>query len=186
MTMNFQRNIEILCHGEQPPHVVMPVAWETVRQQPFRTCNYCGSIHPLDLLVYLIQRRADLQGADWKYGWPHKFYCKLLNPRAVGQEYKGKGPQPFLSTKFYNLHFLDLNEEEFDALADGLYYETDILFERDGRGKITYLAPAPGYQAEGRQSELYHEVFNSGLFPPEVANQKAAARLREEMMRKAN
>lgn len=50
----------------------------------FRTCSYCGSIHPEDLLEAL-KAGATLGGADWKYGWPHKFYVeKIPNPN-VGQ-----------------------------------------------------------------------------------------------------
>jgi hypothetical protein len=46
----------------------------------FRTCSYCGSIHPEDLLQAL-KAGATLGGADWKYGWPHKFYVeKIPNP----------------------------------------------------------------------------------------------------------
>lgn len=39
----------------------------------FRTCSYCGSIHPEDLLNAL-RAGAKAGGSDWKYGWPHKFY----------------------------------------------------------------------------------------------------------------
>jgi hypothetical protein len=39
----------------------------------FRTCKYCGSIHPEDL-VNALAAGAKLGGSDWKYGWPHKFY----------------------------------------------------------------------------------------------------------------
>jgi hypothetical protein len=50
----------------------------------FRTCSYCGSIHPEDLIEAL-RAGASLGGADWKYGWPHKFYVdKIPNPN-VGQ-----------------------------------------------------------------------------------------------------
>lgn len=41
----------------------------------FRTCSYCGSIHPEDL-VKAIEAGAKLGGSDWKYGWPHKFYVE--------------------------------------------------------------------------------------------------------------
>jgi hypothetical protein len=49
---------------------------EPSRGEHFRTCSYCGSIHPEDL--------ADESGwaaewADQKYGWPHKFYVRLPN-----------------------------------------------------------------------------------------------------------
>lgn len=48
----------------------------------FRTCGYCGSIHPEDLLAVLLAG-AQLQGSDRKYGWPHKFYVEgIPNPNA--------------------------------------------------------------------------------------------------------
>src|SRR3990172_5550282 len=40
--------------------------------QATRTCGYCGSVHPEDLLRELVAG-ATLGGSDWKYGWPHKF-----------------------------------------------------------------------------------------------------------------
>lgn len=55
--------------------------------EPFSTCSYCGSIHPEDLLAAL-QAGATLSGADWKYGWPHKFYVdNIPNPNAGGMSY---------------------------------------------------------------------------------------------------
>lgn len=56
------------------------------RAETFRTCSYCGSIHPEDL-VKVLAEGATLGGSDWKYGWPHKFYVHgIPNPKA-GQEY---------------------------------------------------------------------------------------------------
>ena len=75
---------------------------------PFRTCGYCGSIYPEDLFNALSRPRrlgpcaarvepddlpgrrfirhtcrVSLGGADWKYGWPHKFYVEgIENPLA--------------------------------------------------------------------------------------------------------
>lgn len=49
------------------------------RGETFRTCFYCGSIHPEDLLKALADG-GKLGGADWKYGWPHKFYIDVVNP----------------------------------------------------------------------------------------------------------
>lgn len=52
------------------------------RIEPFRSCSYCGGIHPHDLLN-AIEQGATLGGADWKYGWPHKFYIEgIPDPRA--------------------------------------------------------------------------------------------------------
>lgn len=48
--------------------------------RPFRTCSYCGCMHPADLLA-AIKAGATLGGSDWKYGWPHKFYVySIPNP----------------------------------------------------------------------------------------------------------
>lgn len=52
---------------------------------PFRTCSYCGSIHPGDLLSALAAG-AKLSESDWKYGWPHKFYVDGIHNPKVGQE----------------------------------------------------------------------------------------------------
>ncbi len=41
--------------------------------QSFRSCSYCGSIHPEDL-VSALAAGATMHGSDWKYGYPHKFY----------------------------------------------------------------------------------------------------------------
>lgn len=50
--------------------------------ETFRSCSYCGSIHPEDL-VTLLEAGAKASGADWKYGWPHKFYVdNIPNPHA--------------------------------------------------------------------------------------------------------
>lgn len=42
----------------------------------YRTCSFCGSIHPDDLAAETEWH------ADWaspKYGWPHKFYVQVAN-----------------------------------------------------------------------------------------------------------
>ena len=51
---------------------------------PFRSCAYCGSMHPEDLYNLLTTNPdVTLGGADWKYGWPHKFYVENIpNPKA--------------------------------------------------------------------------------------------------------
>jgi hypothetical protein len=52
--------------------------------QVFRTCSYCGSIHPEDLLEAL-RAGARLSSSDWKYGWPHKFYVDGIPNTNIGQ-----------------------------------------------------------------------------------------------------
>lgn len=49
---------------------------EPSRGEHFRRCNYCGSIHPDDLVAEPAWRA---EWADQKYGWPHKFYVNIPN-----------------------------------------------------------------------------------------------------------
>lgn len=52
----------------------------------FRTCSYCGSIHPGDLFAAASRHTLTFDMADWKYGWPHKFYVDGMPNPAAGQE----------------------------------------------------------------------------------------------------
>jgi hypothetical protein len=83
------------CH-DADPHAQRfgPTFWREPRplgegspyRETFRTCSYCGSIHPEDLYRHLTAPAgAELHGADWKYGWPHKFYVEGIPNPAVGQ-----------------------------------------------------------------------------------------------------
>lgn len=82
------------CHGDNPRFTLGPVTWRQPRDrddspyaETFRTCSYCGSIHPEDLMA-VISQGATLGGSDWKYGWPHKYYVEgIPNPKA-GQPHK--------------------------------------------------------------------------------------------------
>jgi len=63
--------------------------------EPFRSCSYCGSIHPEDLFTAL-NAGAELNGSDWKYGWPHKFYVdRIPNPHPDREVWRGgySGPK---------------------------------------------------------------------------------------------
>ncbi|MEV0616175.1 hypothetical protein AB0I81_22870 [Nonomuraea sp. NPDC050404] len=53
----------------------------------YRTCSYCGSINPEDLIAAASQHALTLEMADWKYGWPHKYYVNGVPNPAAGQEY---------------------------------------------------------------------------------------------------
>lgn len=78
-----------ICHGDKPRWQPEGVSWRAPRgddsgpyAQTFRTCSYCGSMHPEDLLNAL-RAGASASGSDWKYGWPHKFYIEgIPNPKA--------------------------------------------------------------------------------------------------------
>lgn len=90
-----------------------PHTWNRPTEaRPFRTCSYCGSIHPTDLLA-LLHGGDKLTLADKKYGWPHKFYTEDYN-------------------KFYSLHMLDAGDD-FDELA-ALIRPTGVEFLKDAEG----------------------------------------------------
>lgn len=119
----------------------------------YRSCGYCGSIHPEDLLGY-IQRgqtgRAEM--ADRKYGYPHKVYVDVANPlagqlvsRSMSSEPDGKGGRrqvygeprpdsPFTHAKFYTRHLLGLDDEHFRELAQWIASATGWHVERRDDG----------------------------------------------------
>lgn len=106
-----------------------------VREDGFRHCEYCGSLHPEDLYELLIQNKVTLGGSDWKYGWPHKFYI-------YAKELKLSG------SKFYNNHLsLELlDEETFNKVAPVISQYSSITWERKEEGKLYYTAPHHGFQ----------------------------------------
>jgi hypothetical protein len=128
----------------------------------FRTCSYCGSIHPEDLLHYLQAGNVRLGGSDWKYGWPHKFYVDgIPNPLAgkiveTGSESKWVDGErvstPIYSpaadsspAKWYNCHLSELSDEAFALLAPLLHQHSGIEFFRQGE-EMWWRAPHHGYQ----------------------------------------
>ena len=143
--------------------------------EPFRSCGYCGSIHPEDL-TRALEAGATLGGSDWKYGWPHKFYVEgIPNPKAgapVAQyiycgtrdqlgpnaepsphgtgwrEKRGEWPAPATRpAKWYNQHVLDVgfDEEALTRLLMLLAVHSGITFRIED-GKLMYAAPHQGYQ----------------------------------------
>jgi hypothetical protein len=126
------------------------------RIYPFRTCDFCGSIHPEDLFVLMRDHASvALDEADWKYGWPHKFYIEgIPNPLVGvmtvtsarytrdedGNEKVELGPatpeRPTIGHKFYNEHLSDegFDDEARNALIQALWQRTGILFSMTERG----------------------------------------------------
>lgn len=72
------------------------------------TCSYCGSIHPNQALFRLSTPGHSVSGADWKYGWPHKFY---LDPLPGSDQKLG-------ATKFYNDHLMDADQSVFEQISN--------------------------------------------------------------------
>lgn len=90
--IDLTRDVPITCHHVDDvfaPHL-REMSWRAGRNnesyggvEPWRTCSYCGSMHPLDLLGFMLRGEiSNLGDADWKYGWPHKFYLDVPNPHA--------------------------------------------------------------------------------------------------------
>jgi hypothetical protein len=173
------------CHGERDPYLGEVVVWRPATPEgrpydkdspnlgpyaePFRTCSFCGSMHPEDLLNWM-QRGAQVHGSDWKYGWPHKFYVdNIPNPIAGREVQKGSHPVPDLDPesggrwvqeptlgpapehthgKWYNDHLLDAgyDDEAWNSLVEALAARTGIHFFRDAEKGLMYRAPSRGYQ----------------------------------------
>lgn len=118
------------CHDDDPAHrapfFFPPPVWREANEHGFRTCSFCGSIHPEDLLRAL-EAGATLECADWKYGWPHKFYVRGVPSSDLQSAGFGWG-------KWYNAHLQELSPEAFDALAPRLSAGTGVTFARDERG----------------------------------------------------
>lgn len=154
------------CHAGKPYSTMRPVVWETREDEHFRRCNYCGSMHPEDLIAAL-QQGAKLGGSDWKYGWPHKFYVEVPNPTPERQVYRGGssyidettgqrvtteeyGDQgPCIHAKWYNDHLRDdgYDDDAWGALVAALAAHAGITFRIDDLGNLMYTAPYHGYQA---------------------------------------
>src|ERR1017187_5102013 len=94
-----EQEIEIACHHDSPMLTgAIQIHWRQeergeidewgyTRDRCWRTCSYCGSMHPADLLKFLIEG-AKLESADWKYGWPHKFYVHGMKNPIAGRAIK--------------------------------------------------------------------------------------------------
>ena len=127
------------CHGKLSPVFVYAdeeITWRAPdAHHKARTCSYCGSLHPEDLVALLAEPDVRLGGADHKYGWPHKFYIHSSQVSSTGMG------------KFYNQHILDqgYDAEALEKLLALLYPHGGIRFSLED-GKLKYAAPYPGYQ----------------------------------------
>lgn len=138
-------------------------AWET-REDGLLHCSYCGSIYPADAARLLKVTGTQFSGADWKYGWPHKFYIEPVNPdpkeEAVGWESgpsitentpgaifeEGRwvkvtmGKKSHLFLKLYNIHLKDAPDQVFEEFAAMSVRLFGVKWERDEKG-LKYSAP---------------------------------------------
>lgn len=95
------------------------------------TCSYCGSMTAAEAIRRLKTDGTRYSGADWKYGWPHKFYIET-------------GSHPH---KFYNAHLVDASDEEFTEFARLSKLLFDIEWTRDENGP--HWRACPGVQRYG-------------------------------------
>ena len=121
----------------------------------YRSCFFCGSMHPEDLLKELENEDSaclalteydallkaagpKLEGfreslppitfewADFKYGHPHKLYVK-----------RNRGEKGHWG-KFYTKHLMELTGHTFDVVATKLAVKTYVLFVRKEDGEIKW------------------------------------------------
>ena len=100
------------------------------KEDGLAVCDYCGSMTPQDAIRILKEEHSNGSGADWKYGWPHKFYLTGANDKGI---------------KFYSNHLYDTTPEEFKELSDLIAKRLGIRFGMDERG-LKYRAPYSDYQ----------------------------------------
>lgn len=144
------------CHdNERAAHLFGPTAWRAPLgdrggpyDENYRRCSFCGSIHPEDLASAL-EAGARMSLADKKYGYLHKFYVEMPNPKSGKECVVGsrsgpglpKGGEPIvgvasatMTAKFYTQHLHDLAPDAFDTLAKLILTASGIAFSRDEHG----------------------------------------------------
>src|ERR1022692_2598795 len=79
-------------------------------------CKYCGSMSPREAIRLMRTPGTEFSGADFKYGWPHKFYFGTL--------------------KFYNNHLEELTADEFREFAELSKAVFGVVWSKTDEGKI--------------------------------------------------
>jgi hypothetical protein len=107
----------ITVHNHEPHyHGLQEDQWEKRENQGIeaRYCNYCGSLHPEDL-VRLLKECERAEFADRKYGYPHKIYLDMPNHKML---------------KFYTKHLIDLKDKEtVNTILDLIRKETGVWLQ---------------------------------------------------------
>ncbi len=158
------------CHGKVMRFTGDPHAYRvrdnlTALDHPYRTCAYCGSIHPQDLLTVL-KAGGRMHGSDWKYGFPHKMYVDVPNARGgeitevgstshsdretgeyIREPIMGTAPATVMG-KFYTEHLKDegYSPETRSVLLRVLTAHTGIDWSWDEERGVIYQPPYFGYQ----------------------------------------
>jgi len=122
--------------------------------ETFRTCWYCGSINPEDLVRFSKEHTLKMDLADRKYGYPHKMYVEGIPNKVFGQTVKtgihsyydeekdvrveepimGSAPE-FVHAKFYTQHFFDkgYDDEALVALNEAIRSSGYSFRTEDGK-----------------------------------------------------
>lgn len=129
--------------------------WRTAREDgPFRTCGYCGSMHPEDFASAEVASSGRLELADQKYGWPHKAYIDVANPEPDRLYCIGSAT---VADDTYK-PWADLTPEERAAVESAGHADGDPA-AADRFGRI------PGYLI-GTRSSLHAKFYTVHLLEP--------------------
>jgi hypothetical protein len=129
---------------------------------PFRTCGYCGSMHPEDL-YHALRNGASLHGSDWKYGWPHKFYVENIpNPLAGKHVQVGSRSYPILRCPHCHAQAPDVFPIPPTCIGcGGMVARNDYIFIE------SRTEPTMGIAPEHAFAKFYSEHLND-LVDPET------------------
>ncbi len=99
-----------------------------IRSDGLSHCKFCGSID-IDTAIRLLETAGvRYSGADWKYGFPHKFYLGTV--------------------KFYTNHAAHATADQLSRWNDLADQTVGVRLEI-GEGGLMYRALSDGYQAAG-------------------------------------
>lgn len=133
-------------------------------ERPYTTCSYCGSLSFEDALKAFQTPGMRWSGADWKYGWPHKFYLEIpCEPyeACISGHYNGETGEQSITRamktsdhkKFYNEHLQDVSAEQLQQWNDIVGPITGVRFHwRDGRFQYFAVPNRQGFGTIGGES----------------------------------
>jgi len=131
---------------------------EPRRGSIYRTCSYCGSVNPSDIVN--VENLGD-EWADWKYGWPHKLYLSLPNPTPDLEYCLASGNTLIAPKDTDSMRFklvMNLTKEESEICEqDGMGFSGSNLSGYVGFGKRKTL-PAKLYSEHLADDDLPEEV----------------------------
>lgn len=158
-----------LCHDDDPQAqqyagLDIDVGWrdpkrtEAMPYAPtYRTCWFCGSIHPEDLWHLLTDGTPiEVHRADRKYGWPHKFYVDgIPNPIAGDMAetgFRSMGVRPRL----------DELDQEYNRNPQGREATDDELFAAGWKIR-TVVTSELEWDGEDEREVRHHEQVSFRL-----------------------